>query len=264
MNILMSEYKLRTLSVTILVAVVAFAAAAAPDPQMVFENPPLSARTGVWWHWMGSNVTKAFDAYPGATLNERVEAYAHDCGFTPEDIAKFRSIMLVAAGIPRVWTSNGGMKDSAVFEKAVEDCRAHGIDVMNNGAAPSARICAERLSICRAHGMKLHVGVSDASKADKLAKDTGRYELAVMSGGCYKGLAIDRNLFSFTAAKHEIIVEPPVYSKGQPMPSIRITTCLATDITLVATFPRGRRKSSFPKNPLTAGSICVLFPQRLS
>ena len=46
---------MRTLCGTILVAVVAFAAAAAPDPQTVFENPPLSARTGVWWHWMGSN-----------------------------------------------------------------------------------------------------------------------------------------------------------------------------------------------------------------
>ena len=33
-------------------------APAAPDPQTAFENPPLRAKTGVWWHWMGSNVTK--------------------------------------------------------------------------------------------------------------------------------------------------------------------------------------------------------------
>ncbi len=33
-------------------------AAAAPDPEEVFRNPPQSAKTGVWWHWMGSNVTK--------------------------------------------------------------------------------------------------------------------------------------------------------------------------------------------------------------
>ena len=31
---------------------------AAPDPQAVFENPPQSAKTGVWWHWMGSNVSR--------------------------------------------------------------------------------------------------------------------------------------------------------------------------------------------------------------
>ena len=30
----------------------------APDPEEVFRNPPQSAKTGVWWHWMGSNVSK--------------------------------------------------------------------------------------------------------------------------------------------------------------------------------------------------------------
>ena len=33
-------------------------AALASDPQEVFENPPQSAKTGVWWHWMGCNVSK--------------------------------------------------------------------------------------------------------------------------------------------------------------------------------------------------------------
>ena len=33
-------------------------AALASDPQAVFENPPQSAKTGVWWHWMGCNVSK--------------------------------------------------------------------------------------------------------------------------------------------------------------------------------------------------------------
>jgi len=35
-----------------------FAAPAAPDPEEVFRNPPQSAKTGVWWHWMGCNVSK--------------------------------------------------------------------------------------------------------------------------------------------------------------------------------------------------------------
>ena len=30
----------------------------APDPEAVFRKPPQSAKTGVWWHWMGSSVTK--------------------------------------------------------------------------------------------------------------------------------------------------------------------------------------------------------------
>jgi hypothetical protein len=34
------------------------AANAAPDPETVFRNPPQSTKTGVWWHWMGSNVSK--------------------------------------------------------------------------------------------------------------------------------------------------------------------------------------------------------------
>jgi len=36
----------------------AFVAAPAPDPRVVFENPPQCAKTGVWWHWMGCNVTR--------------------------------------------------------------------------------------------------------------------------------------------------------------------------------------------------------------
>ncbi len=31
---------------------------AASDPKEVFETPPQSAKTGVWWHWMGCNVTR--------------------------------------------------------------------------------------------------------------------------------------------------------------------------------------------------------------
>ena len=44
-------------------------------------------------------------------------------------------------------------------------------------------------------------------------------ECAVMIGGAYRGLAIDRNLFAFSAGPQDIIVEPPVYSVGQPYAS---------------------------------------------
>ena len=37
---------------------------------------------------------KAFGSRPGASFNEKIEAFALECGFTAADIAKFRSIML--------------------------------------------------------------------------------------------------------------------------------------------------------------------------
>ena len=37
---------------------------------------------------------KVMDAYPGATLNERIAAYAHDIGFTDADIARLRATLL--------------------------------------------------------------------------------------------------------------------------------------------------------------------------
>ena len=49
-----------------------------------------------------------------------------------------------------------------------------------------------------------------------LAADGGPCERAVCTGGAYRGLAIERNLFSFDAGPHEIVVEPPVSDGGQP------------------------------------------------
>lgn len=43
---------------------------------------------------MCRKMLKAFNRYPGESLKERVEAYVLDCGFTSDDIAKFRGIML--------------------------------------------------------------------------------------------------------------------------------------------------------------------------
>ena len=37
---------------------------------------------------------KAFKSKPGTSFNERIEAFARECGFTADDIAKFRRIML--------------------------------------------------------------------------------------------------------------------------------------------------------------------------
>ena len=39
-------------------------------------------------------LVKGFDAYPGATIHERVVAFVKSCGFTDADIARFRDLML--------------------------------------------------------------------------------------------------------------------------------------------------------------------------
>ena len=39
-------------------------------------------------------LVKGFDAYPGATIHERVVAFVKSCGFTDADIARFRALML--------------------------------------------------------------------------------------------------------------------------------------------------------------------------
>ena len=39
-------------------------------------------------------LVSVFDAYEGATLNERIEKFVISCGFAPEDVSRFRSLML--------------------------------------------------------------------------------------------------------------------------------------------------------------------------
>ena len=41
-----------------------------------------------------NKLVQVFDAYEGATINDRIEKYVLACGFTPEEIAHFRDLML--------------------------------------------------------------------------------------------------------------------------------------------------------------------------
>ena len=43
---------------TLLFSVGLSALSFAASPEEVFRNPPDTAKPGVWWHWMGSNVSK--------------------------------------------------------------------------------------------------------------------------------------------------------------------------------------------------------------
>ena len=124
------------------------------------------------------------------------------------------SVFAAEGTFPRVWTSVSGCRTAEEFEQMAADCVAHGVQVVEsrNGAT---EFLAAQLAICRKYGLKMFFGIPDPSKTDNDARKCGRYELAVMSGGCYRGLAIDRNLFTFAPGRHEIIVEPPVYSRDQ-------------------------------------------------
>ena len=55
-----------------------------------FANEHPKLRHDIRW----DPLVRAFDGYPGATFNARIEAYVKDCGFTDGDIARFREIMM--------------------------------------------------------------------------------------------------------------------------------------------------------------------------
>ncbi len=50
--------KIQTSITVALLAVSACGAAEVPDPAEVFRQPPPSAKVGVWWHWMGTGVSR--------------------------------------------------------------------------------------------------------------------------------------------------------------------------------------------------------------
>ncbi|HRU71600.1 MAG TPA: hypothetical protein P5111_11015 [Kiritimatiellia bacterium] len=126
----------------------------------------------------------------------------------------FASYMARGGELPRVWISTSGINDLNIAElpSMADDLKAHGIDVFEARGNWSRESREFALKVCREKGLKLFVGVSDASRNFNQARNA---ELAVMIGGAYRGKAIDRTLYSFAPGRHSIIVEPPVYSVGQ-------------------------------------------------
>ena len=116
------------------------------------------------------------------------------------------------ADLPKTWTS---FRWAGNVEAQAADVAAHGVEVVE--APPwGPDVCSNALRICRRRGLKAFTYSIDHSKSSNAALDGKPYERALMIGGAYRGLAIDRNLFSFSPEAHDIIVEPPVYSAGQP------------------------------------------------
>ena len=119
-----------------------------------------------------------------------------------------------AAALPKVWTSCGGLPatNAAALATALDDLKSHGVDVFETDERWNAQARTAVLKACHERGLKLFTHVSDASRSFNQAQHA---ELAVMIGGAYRGKAIDRTLYSFSAGRHTIVVEPPVYSTGQ-------------------------------------------------
>ena len=115
------------------------------------------------------------------------------------------SVFAAEGAFPRVWTSVSGCRTAEEFGQMAADCVAHGVQIVASRNGDTEFLSAQ-LAICRKYGLKMFFGIPDPSKTDNDAKKSGLYELAVMSGGCYRGLAIDRNLFTFAPGRHEIIV----------------------------------------------------------
>lgn len=117
------------------------------------------------------------------------------------------------SGFPFVWMSTQGRSD---MEATIRDCAEHGVDCVEVSTW-QLDDCRRSLAALRKCGVKGFTSGPDPSKDSRPASRDGKpCERAVCIGGAYRGLSIDRNLFSFTAGPHEIIVEPPVYSRGQP------------------------------------------------
>ncbi len=114
---------------------------------------------------------------------------------------------------PMAWTSYRKVKS---LEEDIEDLKAHGIGLISYNArnAEDARMALE---IAQRTGMKYNISLPDITEHLNMVKSAGlEPEPARLIGGVYLGKAIDRHLFTFTPSKHEIIIEPPVYSKGFP------------------------------------------------
>jgi len=114
---------------------------------------------------------------------------------------------------PTVWATYRPVQS---LEKDIEELRRAGVGLISTRARTVAD-ARNALQIARAGGMKYHISLSDITERAELVKDTGRKPVpALMIAGVYKGKAIDRHLFSFSPAKHRIIIEPPVYSRDLP------------------------------------------------
>lgn len=117
------------------------------------------------------------------------------------------------AAMPRVMTC---YRELAGKEADCRDMKAHGIDAVEFGCRGVLE-CTAMLKAVRAAGLKISTGICDITEQAEQMLELGvEPEYAVMIGGAYLGMAIDRHLFAFSAAKHAIVIEPPINHRGFP------------------------------------------------
>jgi len=110
---------------------------------------------------------------------------------------------------PRAWVSYS-IIDS--LEKDFLDLKEHGVGLVSMNAR-SVEDARKKLDLARKYGMKFHIQFNKLNERRDLIQEMGLEPVdALMIGGIYKGMAIDRFLFEFSPGKHSIIVEPPVYN----------------------------------------------------
>ena len=110
---------------------------------------------------------------------------------------------------PRGWVSYS-IVDS--LEKDFIDLKEHGVGLVSMNAR-SVEDARKKLEMARKYGMKFHIQFNKINERRDMVEGFGLEPVdALMIGGIYKGMAIDRFLFEFSAGKHSIIVEPPVYN----------------------------------------------------
>lgn len=120
-----------------------------------------------------------------------------------------------SADLPKVWMSAVWREP---FEETVRLCAAQGVDVVEVQTR-GTNVCARELAALRKYNVKGFTSCGyDPSKSTWgiAGRPPFKYERAVGIGGAYRGKAIDRTLYDFTPGPQDIIVEPPVYAKGQP------------------------------------------------
>ena len=116
--------------------------------------------------------------------------------------------------LPKVWMSTR-WRDP--FEETVRACAEQGVDVVEVPTW-STNHCAYALAALRKYNVKgfTSCGADPSEDVRGIVRSGKPFERAVFNGGAYLGQAIDRTLFSFSASAHDIVIEPPVYSAGQP------------------------------------------------
>jgi hypothetical protein len=112
---------------------------------------------------------------------------------------------------PVAWVTYDGRKSA---DEDFADLVAHGVHCVSWGAHDLEQARAA-LQQARRAGMQFHLNVAEITENARLMRNIGiPVSRAVMIGGCYRGRAIDRHVFTFAAGRHEIVIEPPVYNGG--------------------------------------------------